>query len=75
VEPNRYLTPKGPRIHCFKMINSIDHNMENIIHMELNFISLKSVKNITCVGKKPHNFEQKEVYIGPTPKCIMKHEA
>ena len=64
-----HLTPKGPRIHGFKMTNSIDHIVKNIIQMGPNFISPESVKNIACVGQKTNKFEQKEVHIRPTQNC------
>jgi len=43
------LTPKGPRILGFKMTNSIDHIVNDIIRTGPNFSSPESVKNITCV--------------------------
>ena len=45
------LTPKGPRIHGFKMTNSIHHIVKNLIHMRPNFISPESLKNIACVSQ------------------------
>ena len=63
------LTPKEPRIHGFKMTNSINHIVKNIIQTKPNFISLESVKNIACVGQTTNQFEQKEVHIGPTQNC------
>lgn len=50
---------KAPRIHCSnKMTNAIDHFLANIIHKKPNFISLQSVKSITCVGQIRKNFEE-----------------
>ena len=46
------LTPKGPMIHSFKMKNSIDRMVKNIILMGSNFISPELVKTISRVGKK-----------------------
>jgi hypothetical protein len=43
---------EGPRIHGFKVKNSIDHIVKHIIQMGPNFISPESVKNIVYVGKK-----------------------
>jgi hypothetical protein len=63
------LTPKGPRIHSFKVTNLNEHIVKNIIQMGPNFVSLESVKNIACVGQRTNKFEQKEVYIRPTQNC------
>jgi len=54
-----HLTPKGPRIHSFKMTNLIDHTANNIIEMEPSFVSLESVKNIKCVGQNINKVGQK----------------
>jgi hypothetical protein len=47
------------------MKNSIDHSVKNIIQTRLNFISLESVKNNTCLDQTTNKFEQKEIYIRP----------
>jgi hypothetical protein len=52
------LTPKGPKIHGFKMTNSIDHIVKSRIQMEPDFISMESVKNTVCVGQETKKFEQ-----------------
>ena len=46
------LTPRGPRIHRFKMKNSINHIRKITIEMRPYFISLESVENIVCVSQK-----------------------
>jgi len=46
------LIPKRPRIHGYRMTNSIDQIVENGIRMGPNFMSSESVKKIADVGKK-----------------------
>jgi hypothetical protein len=56
------------------MTYSIDRSVKNTIQMRPNSISPESGKNIACVGQTTNKFEQKEVRIGPTQKCLKKHE-
>jgi len=42
----------GPRFRGFEMSNLVDRVVENVFQTGLKFISLGSVKNITCVGHK-----------------------
>jgi uncharacterized Fe-S cluster-containing MiaB family protein len=51
------LTPKGPKIHGFGMINSIDHILKIIIEMRPNFISSKTMKNIACIDQNMNKTE------------------
>jgi hypothetical protein len=60
------LTPKAPRIHGFKIANSIDQIVKNIIQIGPNFISLELAKIIAYVGQLTNKFEEEEVQIGPT---------
>ena len=52
IEIQTHLKDQGFMV--FKMENFIDHSMKNVIQMGPNFISLESVKNITCVDLKNH---------------------
>lgn len=65
---------KRSRILGFRMSNLIDNIVKIIIEMGSNFISLKSVKNITCVGEENKIKYQKKVPIWPQI-CEKKHEA
>ena len=70
------MTPKGPRIHGFKMKNSTNHIAKNIIQMGPNFLSLEAVESSACVGHKTNKFEQKKIHIESTQNCLeKKHEA
>jgi hypothetical protein len=64
-----------PRIHGFKMTNSIDHIVKSVIQMGPNFTSPESVKNIACIGQHTNKFEQQtgsphRAY----SKLLIKHE-
>jgi hypothetical protein len=63
------LTPKGPRTHSFKMINSIDHIVKNTIQIGPKFISPELVKIIAYVGLEKNNIGQEKVQIGSTQNC------
>jgi hypothetical protein len=51
------LAPKGPRVHGFKMTNSVDHIVKIIIQMRLNFTVLKSMKINAYVCQETDKFE------------------